>query len=187
MNKTSLSTLQISFIPLSKEHFSLIHTWFNKPHVQDFYSLRTWTIEEVSQKLTPYIQGVGDMKCYIIFVNTKPVGYLQCYPVKKHPWDNQNIPDDVVNDSAGLDLFIGEKERTGKGLGCHILNEFLKKYIWPHYRYCLADPDIRNEASIRLFKKCGFREYQLIKSIDALRHPVSLQLFIKEREQGIGN
>jgi len=177
-----MTNAEISFIPLTEEHFSLLRTWFNKPHVQAFYSLRTWTNEDVRQKLPPYIQGVGDMKCYIIFVDKKPMGYLQCYPVKKHPWDNQNLPDEIVQDSVGLDLFIGEEESIGKGLGSQFLNAFLRKHIWPHYRYCLADPDIRNEASLRLFKKCGFKEYQLISSTDALKRIITLQLFIKKRE-----
>jgi len=42
MNKTAISNpetnSEISFTTLSEEHFSLIHTWFNKPHVQAFYS-----------------------------------------------------------------------------------------------------------------------------------------------------
>lgn len=177
-----MTNREITFISLNEEHFPLIHVWFNKLHVQTFYSLRAWTIEDVRQKLTPYLQSMGDIKCYIVFLGKKPVGYLQCYPVKKHPWDNQDLSEDIVQDSAGLDLFIGEEELIGKGLGCQILKTFLKMHIWPHYRYCLADPDIRNEASLRLFKKSGFRECQLIKSADALKRPVTLQLFIKERD-----
>jgi len=174
---------KISFKPLSKKHFALIHIWFNEPHVQSFYSLKTWTIEEVQQKLTPYIQGLGSIECYIIFIDKTPVGYIQSYPVKKHPWDNQKLSEELIRNSAGVDLFIGEKEFIGKGYGCQILEVFLKNYIWTHYKYCLVDPDIRNESSIRLFKKCGFRKHQQISSKDALNRPVTLQLFIQERAQ----
>lgn len=173
---------KISFTPLSEEHFPLIHAWFNEPHVQAFYSLRTWTLEEVRQKLTPYLQGVEGLKCYIALIDQIPIGYVQCYPVKKHPWDNQDLPDEIIQNSAGLDLFIGEKKFIAKGFGRRILDAFLTSHIWPYYRYCLVDPDIRNEASIRLFSKCGFKEHQQISSKDALQRPVSLKLFIKERE-----
>lgn len=182
MNNPSLPTSEISFTPLSAEHFPLIHAWFNEPHVQAFYSLRTWTLEEVRKKLTPNLQGIEDLKSYIIFMHTTPIGYIQCYPVKKHPWDNQNLTDEIIENSAGIDLFIGEKEFIGKRIGYQILNAFLAIHIWPYYQYCLADPDIRNEASLRLFKNYGFREHQQIKSKDALQRPVVLQLFIKERE-----
>lgn len=181
MNEAVMNNCRISFTPLSEEHFRLIHTWFNEPHVQSFYSLRAWTIEEVRQKLTPYIQGVGGMECYIISIDKTPMGYIQCYPVKKHLWDNQNLVEEVIQNSAGMDLFIGEKEFMGKGLGGQILETFLKNYIWTRYKYCLVDPDIRNEISIRLFKKCGFRKHQQISSKDALNRPATLQLFIRER------
>jgi len=172
---------KISFIPLHEKHFSLILKWFNTPHVQIFYSLRNWNIEEVRQKLTPYIQGVGGMECYIISIDKTPIGYVQCYPVKEHPWDNQNLVEEVLQNSAGIDLFIGEEEFIGKGLSCQILEAFLKNYVWTRYKYCLVDPDIRNETSIQLFKKCGFNKHQQINSKDALNRPVTLQLFIQER------
>lgn len=174
---------RIFFTPLSEKHFALIHTWFHEPHVQFFYSLRTWTIEEVCQKLTPYIQGVGGMECYIISIDKTPVGYIQCYPVKEHPWDNQNLDEEIIQNAAGMDLFIGEKKFIARGLGYQILEAFLKNYIWTRYKYCLVDPDIRNERSIRLFKKCGFHKHQQIRSKDALNRLVTLQLYIQQRPQ----
>lgn len=182
MNKPPVQASEPSFILISEEYLPLIYAWFNEPHIQAFYSLRTWTMEEVRQKLTAYIQGAEDLKCYIVFIDKTPIGYVQCYPVKKHPWDDQDLTDEIIQDSAGIDLFIGEREFIGKGLGCRILDTFLQRHIWPHYRYCLADPDIRNEACMRLFKKCAFQEHQRINSKDALLRPVTLQLFIKERE-----
>lgn len=174
---------EISFESLEEMHFPLIHKWFNSPHIQAYYSLRDWTIEEIRQKLTPYIKGVGEMKCYIVSVKRNPIGYVQSYPVKFHPWENQDLANDVIQESAGIDLFIGEKELVGKGLGCDVLDAFLEHHIWPYYRYCLADPNIYNEASMRLFKKCGFREHTRIKTQDALKQPAILQLFIKERNE----
>ncbi len=182
MNKRSAPiNPTISFDPLKKEDFPLVYNWFNRPHIRAFYSLRSWTLEEIDRKLTPYLHGIGEMKCYIISVNQTPIGYIQCYPVKKHPWANQDLADEIVQTSAGIDLFIGEEAFVGMGLGCQILYTFLGNHIWPHYRYCLTDPDINNEASIRFFRKCGFKEYRKIMTEDALHRPVTLQLFIKGR------
>jgi aminoglycoside 6'-N-acetyltransferase len=171
----------LQFVSLDESHFLLIHQWFNKPHVQSFYSLRSWTFEEVHKKLMLYLQGEKQMKCFIIYYEERPVGYIQSYPIKEHPWENQDLSDEVIQKAAGIDLFIGEEGYLGKGLGREIINQFLEKYIWPFYRYCLADPDIRNETSIRLFRKCRFIEHKQILSKDALHRSVSLQMFIKER------
>jgi aminoglycoside 6'-N-acetyltransferase len=170
---------EIEFENLKETHFHLIQQWFNKPHVQAFYSLRSWTLEEVHSKLMPYLQGEKQMNCFIIHYNKLPVGYIQSYPIKEHPWENQDLPRDIVQEAAGIDFFIGEQEYLGRGLGCKIILQFLEKHIWPYYRYCLADPDIRNEASVRLLQKSGFVEHKRILAKDALQQNVSLQLFLK--------
>lgn len=172
---------KIQFASLNESHFTLIHQWFNKPHVQAFYSLRSWTYDEVRKKLMPNLQGEKGMKCFIIYHGKHPVGYIQSYPIKGHPWEDQDLSDEVVQEAAGIDLFIGEEGYLGKGLGCEIINRFLEECIWPFYRYCLADPDVRNEASVRLFHKCEFIEHKQILSKDALKRNVTLQLFIKKK------
>ena len=176
-----IANTEIRFEPLNESHFSLIHHWFNKPHVQAFYSLRLWTQEEIRKKLAPHLKGEKHIQSFIIYLGKKPVGYIQSYPIKDHPWDNQELSEKIIQAAAGFDLFIGEEENLRKGLGFKVINSFLHQHIWPYYRYCLSDPDIRNEASIHLFQKCGFTKHKKIDTLDALKRTVTLQLFIKER------
>lgn len=182
MSQESTHSPKISFRPLEEKYFPLIHMWFNSLHVQAFYSLRSWTEEEVRKKLTPYTHGIGGMKSYVIYLNNIPIGYIQSYPVKDHPWDNQGLPEEIVQEAAGFDVFIGEEKYLGKKLGSQIVDAFLKTHIWPHYQYCLVDPDVRNIASMHLFKRCGFKKHKLINSKDAMQRPVTLQLFIRKNE-----
>lgn len=171
----------IHFEPLNESHFDLILRWFNEPHVQAFYSLRPWTYEEVFKKLLPYVRGEKQVSSFIIFFKKHPVGYIQSYPVKDHPWENQDLSEEITQEAAGFDLFIGDVSYLHKGLGSQIVECFLENHIWPHYRYCLADPDVRNEASIRLFQKCGFIEHKQIDSVNALKQKVTLKILMKER------
>lgn len=182
MKNKAVKDSEIYFVELDESHFPLIHAWFNKPHVQLFYSLKPWTLEEVRQKLTPRLHR-EEQKGYIVYFRKQPIGYIQRYPIKDYPLESQDLPDKVIQEAAGIDLFIGEEEFSGKNLGYRIVNCFLEECVWPLYRYCLADPDIRNTASIRLFQKCGFKEHKRVASKDALQRDVSLQLFIKEREK----
>ena len=144
----------IHFEALNESHFALIHEWFNKPHVQAFYSLRAWTLEEVRQKLTPYLHHEKGIKGFVIYLGKYPLGYIQSCPIKDHPWEDQDLPDEIVQEAGGFDLFIGEEKHLGKGIGPQIVTSFLQEHFWPYYRYCLVDPDVRNEASLRLFQKC---------------------------------
>lgn len=79
-------TEKIQFASLNESHFTLIHQWFNKPHVQAFYSLRSWTYDEVRKKLKPNLQGEKGMKCFIIYHGKHPVGYIQSYPTQTNPF-----------------------------------------------------------------------------------------------------
>lgn len=173
----------IQFKALNDSHFDLMLRWFNKPHVQAFYSLRTWTYEEVCQKLEPYIRGEKQISSFIIYLNDHPIGYIQSYPVKDYPWENQDLSEEIIQEAAGFDLFIGEETYLNQGLGKQIIECFLEEHIWPDYQYCIVDPDIRNEASMRLFQKCGFIEHKQIDTQNALKQPARLQLLMKKREK----
>ncbi len=113
--------------------------------------------------------------------NSPLLSFILKYPIKEFPWENQALTDEIVEKAAGFDLFIGEKEFLNQGFGFHIVDDFLKKEIWPYYHYCLTDPDIRNKGSIRLFQKCGFNKHKIIPFVDALKNKRELQLFIKEK------
>ena len=170
----------IQFKPLHESHFDLMLSWFNKPHVQAFYSLRTWTYEEVCKKLEPYVRGEKQISSFIIYSNEHPIGYIQSYPVKNHPWENQDLSEKITQEAAGFDLFIGEETYLNQGLGKQIIECFLEEHIWPEYQYCFVDPDVRNEASMRLFQKCGFIEHKQVKSYNTLKQPVTLKLLMKK-------
>ena len=169
----------IHFEPLDDSHSSLMHQWFNQIHVKSFYSLRDWTLEEVQEKLKHLSQK--QIYAFIIHVDQNPIGYIQYYPVKANPREIQELTKDFVKEAAGFDLFIGEKEYLRRGFGAKIVNDFLQKFIWPSYRYCIVDPDIRNTASLRFFQKMGFQKHKEIKTNDALKRDATLLLMIKHR------
>lgn len=173
----------IHFKPLDESYFGLMLRWFNKSHVQAFYSLRTWTYEEVCQKLEPYVRGEKQISGFIVYLGDCPIGYIQSCPIKDHPWENQDLSEEIIQRAAGFDLFIGEEAYLNQGLGKQIIEHFLEEHIWPKYQYCFVDPDIRNEASMRLFQKCGFIEHKQIEAQNALKQPVILQLLMKKREK----
>lgn len=152
------------------------------PHVQKFYSLRSWTENEVLKKLKPYIEGTEPVTGYIVLMNNNPIGYIQYYKVSDYSWPDQKLAEDIIKKSAGLDMFIAEEIFIGKGLGGKIVSDFLDQFIWPAFQYCLVDPDIKNTAAIRCYEKLNFREHAVISCKDTLGNPVALKLMILKRE-----
>ncbi len=171
----------IHFEPLESSHLSLIHEWFNLPHVQAFYSLRFWTLAEVEKKLAPVLSGEKKIRAFLICLLETPIGYIQSYCVSDFPWIDQGIDKNIEKRSGAFDLFIGEEKSMRKGLGKEIVNRFLADFIFPLYDFCFCDPDVRNQASLHLFFSCGFRKHKTIHSKDALGRDCELELLIKEK------
>ncbi len=127
-------------------------------------------------KLTPYLERQKPIFGLIAEHDGQPVGYCQYCLVKDFPWPGQNFEKKVIDSAAGLDFFIGEANLLRQGLGQSIIREFLEKVLWPRFQYCIVDPDIRNEASVKLFEKCGFLAHQIINTQDTLGRPANLCL-----------
>lgn len=173
----------ITFKPLDFSYIPLMYRWFNMPHIQQFYSLRAWTEDEVLIKLKPYINGEKPVTGLIILCDNKPIGYLQYYKVKDYPWPNQILSDEVIRNAAGMDLFIGEPEMVRSGLGQTIISTCLQTIIWPQFKYCLVDPDIHNNAAIKCYQKLGFKVHQTIQTADAINRATQLQLMLLQHRE----
>lgn len=172
---------KFTFKPLSISDVTLMCQWFNLPHIQKFYSLRQWTEDQVLEKLKPYITGYKPVLGLIVLMNEKPIGYVQQYKISDYPWPNQNLPQAIIDNAAGMDLFIGDEGLIGRGIGSQIINEFIKSKIWSQFQYCIVDPDINNIAAIKCYGKLNFQSHSVIDSEDALGRPVKLNLMILKR------
>ena len=174
---------EINFVPLSPNYFKVMHKWFNTKHVQKFYSLRDWTLEEVIHEFTPRIHQVDGTQGYIIHIQDMPIGYIQFYVLADYPSPQQNFSREIIQNGAGIDLFMGENDFLGKGISYHAFEMFLTLYIWPKFTYCVVDPDVNNRASKNFFKKLRFKEHKIIDTKDALGCKVQLQLMIKRASE----
>ncbi len=114
-------------------------------------------------------------------MNEKPIGYVQQYKISDYPWPNQNLTQVIIDNAAGMDLFIADEKECGKGIGSQIINEFIESKIWPQFQYCIVDPDIKNIPAIKCYEKLNFQSHAVIDSEDALCHPVRLNLMILKR------
>ena len=174
INKFIFRSLPFSDMPL-------MHRWFNLPHIQKFYSLRRWTESEVLDKFTPYINGNKPVSGFIAMMNEKPIGYVQQYKISHYPWTNQNLSVEIINAAAGMDVFISDITSVRKGIGSLMVRTFIENQIWPEFCYCIVDPDIRNIAAIRCYKKLNFQEHAVIETTDAVGQTVMLKLMLLKR------
>jgi RimJ/RimL family protein N-acetyltransferase len=156
----------IEFIPLNPSHFPLLLSWFNRPHVQAFWILRNWSLEEVEAKYLPRLTD-PTIQVWMVFMGQTPIAFIQSYPVKNHPWPGQHIPDEMVEKSAGIDFFIGEESFLRRGYGTLILQKFIREHL-SDFDFIFADPDRKNTASVAFFQALGFEPYQIIQMKNAV-------------------
>jgi aminoglycoside 6'-N-acetyltransferase len=163
--------MNISFKILQKHHFPLLLKWLNSPHVQQFWDTGTqWTEELIEEKYGTYVQGYKlvngvkkKMSAFIILWDERPVGYVQYYDAWDFPRDGYDL-EEVLKGTlfermklAALDIFIGEEDAIGKGVGVKAMQELLEKHILTEFEGCLVDPDLANVSAIRAYEKAGFK------------------------------
>jgi aminoglycoside 6'-N-acetyltransferase len=166
----------VFFKQLDFEDLEILCKWMNEPHVQEFYSLRSWTQEEVMQKFRPYILKEKPVLGFTASVDHDPIGYIQYYRISEYPWPDQDFKEEMILSSAGVDLFIGDPYFIRKGWGGKMMENFLSQQIWPQFENCVVDPHLQNQSAIRFFEKIGFYPHKVINSADAMGQAASYQL-----------
>jgi RimJ/RimL family protein N-acetyltransferase len=148
----------------------LIHRWLKTPHVARWWYEDVGTFEEVSEQYSAYIEGREPVEPYFIVYNERPAGYIQSYRVS----DDEEYTELVgIDNSAGVDLFIGEEDLLYGGLGPSLIRRFLADVVFADgsIEVCVIDPEPENKAAIRAYEKAGFRYF---KSVDTSGGPVYL-------------
>ena len=102
------------------------------------------------------IAGDDPTDLYLIRLDGRPIGQLQCYRIDDHPEYAALLSLD--RPAIGIDLFIGEPDLVGRGHGPALIRAFLRE-AFPRYGVdlCVIGPSRSNHAAIRAYEKAGFR------------------------------
>ncbi len=152
----------ISFRPLRSSDLPLMHRWLNTPHVARWWYGDDTSWRGIEEQYGSYIEGREPVRPYLILHDDEPTGYIQSYLVS----DDEEYARLVgVEDSAGVDMFIGEEEYLYRGLGREILRRFLAEVVFRDeaVRVCVIGPEPKNVAAIRAYEKAGFRYVKTIR------------------------
>jgi len=152
----------ISFRPLSRADFPQIQRWLVEPHV-----LIWWRdgldLAGVHAKYGPRVDGTDPTHVYMIEMEGRAVGWIQWYLWADYAAHGQQLG--ATPGSAGIDLAIGERRMTGKGLAPDVIRLFLAQVVFanPDVTAVFADPLENNLRSLHAFEKAGFAVERKVK------------------------
>lgn len=148
--------MRIAFTELTENDIPLIHRWLNEPHVAKWYHTDDLSLKGIETKYLPRIQAMSPTKCFLFLMDENKSGLIQWYFLKDYPEYGRLITDDL--NAVSIDLFIGEKSLTHRGLGSLVIRKFLKEVVFadPVVSCCYIGPATTNEVAKRAYSKVGF-------------------------------
>lgn len=155
---------KISFRQLHFDDVPMLHNWLNKPHVHEWYDKdKENTFEEVREKYEKKINKEEPTDSYLVLYDNQPFGYIQTAKIKDWPAFESVMGKD--QSAASIDVFIGEVEYMGKGLGNQVIRKFLNDIVFkqPNIIKCFIDPDPSNVRAIRSYEKVGFKYLKIVQ------------------------
>ena len=156
----------IAFRPLEDHDLPQIEAWLRAEHVAQWWRD---PLEIAVEKRRAALEGRRDVEHYVILGDARPVGMIQTYRVGDHPeWSALT---GLEPEAAGVDLFVGEADAAGRGLGPLILQEFARSVVFarPETTAAVATVEEANRRSWRAFEKAGFRQVRDVEE-DGLPH-----------------
>ncbi|MBH5320103.1 acetyltransferase [Paenibacillus sp. GSMTC-2017] len=171
----------ISFRRVESEiDFERLYEWQHYDHVKPYWNLAI-SREAYRQHLEAFLLDTHQT-LYIGSIDGVPMSYWECY------W----AVDDVIAGcyepkvaDQGVHLLIGPPEYIGRGYALPML-EAMVSFLFLHKETdrIVAEPDIRNDKMIHIFKRCGFEVQKTI----TLPDKQALLLFCnRENFRGSGN
>ncbi len=137
----------VSLRPVTEEDVPNLLRWLSDPEVIRFYGASPASLEECRQH---YLEpDVDPCWRFVVQWDGRDVGEIQYghrYPGKDWEWD------------AGVDIFIGEPDARGRGVGLEAIRTMLCFLFEDRGVHRVTiDPEVANERAIHVYGRAGFR------------------------------
>ena len=152
----------------ASDDYDLMVTWRARPHVHQWWDPDDPppTHDEVAEHYGPRSEGSRTTSCFIE-LERHPIGYIQFYRWATYPDDaaDMQVPYDDL--TFGLDVFIGEPELVGAGLGTRAVS-LLCAYLFEELgaSSIMLTTELTNDRAQRAYERAGFRKVGRVLDTD---------------------
>lgn len=140
--------MPIAFAPVTRDHFPLLRRWIATPHVAAW-----WGEVEAEMRLIDEHLASDAVRMFVFSVAGRAAGFIQTY--RAADWPGHGF-DDEAPGTVGIDLFIGEAELLGRGIGVAVIEAFCARLFAEGAPAIVIDPDPANARAVRAYEKAGF-------------------------------
>ncbi|WP_028775959.1 GNAT family N-acetyltransferase [Shimazuella kribbensis] len=144
------------------QDLDMLFGWMHEPHVIPFWNLAV-SYDAYKKHLQQFLNDPHQM-LHIGSLNEVPMSYWETY------WAKDDIIGEtyhVHSSDQGIHLLLGPPDYIGKGYALPLLKTMIYRlFLYEKTEKIIAEPDIRNEKMIYIFKKCGFEVQTIVKLPD---------------------
>ncbi len=136
--------------------YLLLDKWCGSEEVYRYFEQRILKPEEIRRKYAPRTLEAADVPVYMIEYQERPAGIIQYQAM-----GDESRACCALTGGTGyeIDLFIGEEDLRGQGIGKAALSLFAQFLFENKSADVLALCPVReNSRAVRCYHKCGFEE-----------------------------
>jgi len=155
----------LAFRRLGIEDLQQLYLWLGRPHVAKWYAKPPGSFAEMVARYGPRTEPGSPVRSFIVGVDGADCGYAQAYPVAGFSAYARELR--CGPDAVGIDLFIADAWRLGRGLGTRVARAFVDDEVFGRgASECIAGPSEGNAAAIRTFERAGFSRWKRVRVDD---------------------
>ena len=157
---------RIAFRPITRDDLPLMLAWLSDPDVSPWYTAEELTLAGMEYEFGEIIDATEAVQGFIVEIDRRSVGYIQCYRLGDHPDYLAQL--DLDADDMSTDLFLGDPAYRNHGWGTPLLRAFLRTIVFSNSAVTRATimPNPKNARAIAVYQKVGFEPVRALQVRD---------------------
>jgi aminoglycoside 6'-N-acetyltransferase len=153
----------------SDDDYALMVAWRNSPHVRNWWDpdLPELTMESARDEYQPDTRDGSDSTACMVELDGRPVAFMQFYSWASYADEAREVGIPFDDGVWGIDVFIGEPDETGRGLGTRMMNLLCDYLERERGAISIAlTTELTNARAIRCYEKAGFEKVRQVIDLD---------------------
>lgn len=163
----------------SNDDYKKLEKWYQEEEIYSHFEQRKLNYKEIKEKYYPRTLKEAKIPVYVIEYDKIPIGIIQYQLINS---ENKKLYNINYNKCFEIDIFIGELNMQGQGIGEKAIN-LLSDYLFKEKKAesLVMCPLKDNIPAIKCYEKCDFKINNSFKTEDTIGDLQEYFLMIKEQ------